>query len=115
MKRKINNPYVKEKFDECISGLLNCSYRTKNVEFCFFILFRLNEKDFSDKQKPLWNEIVAILTSEEPTYDIKGEPIVGQIENSLNSLNEIQYSNLMEKLLSLYFSLKGYDGYQKPL
>ena len=115
MTKKTNNPYAKEKFYQLVSGLLDCSYRTKGVVDCLCILVRLNNEDFSEKQKPLWNEIQSILTSEKPTYNSKGEVMVGNYENSINTLDEIQYSNLMEKILSLYFSLRGYENYQSPL
>lgn len=99
--------YAREKIGVAVydlaTGIGNIKERILDAYMGFHTLVR---EDFPDELKEDWDKIYETLTKEEPTYNEKGEAVVGKIENSLSKASIEDAVRLAELICNLNIKLQ---------
>lgn len=102
--------YAREKLISAVHNLAEGTGTIQQRLWDAYLAFHtLRETDFPEDLKSDWTEIHDSLTEEEPTYNDKGEPIVGKVENTLKKMSNETASELASKITSLYYMILTYD------
>jgi hypothetical protein len=72
----------------------------------FLIFHTLSEKDFANEYHEDWKFIYKSLTTEEPSYNEKGEVTTGRVENTLKILDEDACVKIAERIANLESKLR---------
>jgi len=72
----------------------------------FLIFHTLSKNDFSVELQEDWDFIYNSLTSQEPTYDKKGEVVSGKVQNTLKVLSEDKCVEIAERIVELETKLR---------
>ena len=98
--------YAKEKIGSAVHILATGRGGIKQRIWDAYMQFHpLRETDFPDDLKPKWNELHDRLTSEEPSYDSKGEVTNGRVQNTLNKLTDDECVEIAELIVDLEFEI----------
>ncbi|MBN8671885.1 MAG: hypothetical protein J0L80_14430 [Chitinophagales bacterium] len=101
--------YAREKINSAAHALASGTGTIQKRLWDAYMEFHpLQSSDFPDDLKEDWNEIHAALTTEEPTYNEKNEPIVGRVENTLRKMSDEAASELAAKITGLQYSILTY-------
>lgn len=102
--------YAREKINSAANALASGTGTIQQRLMDAYMQFHpLRTDDFPDDLKEDWDAIHAALTTEEPTYNEKNEPIVGRVENTLKKMSDEDASELATRITELQYSILTYD------
>lgn len=103
----MRHQYAKEKLGSAVHSMATDKGDIKTRLWHAFLIFHtLSERDFGDEFKEDWNFIYNSLTTEEPSYDDKGEVTTGRIQNTLKVLDEKTCVEIAERISNLAAKLR---------
>lgn len=98
----MRNRYAKEKLSSAVRLLATNKGDIKVGLWNAYLIFHpLTETDFSEDLREEWNIIHRNLTTEEPSYDEKGEVTDGRVQNTLKKLSHNKCQELVSMIKSL--------------
>ena len=99
--------YLTEKFAQAV-GLLATDPRgiKERLKSACVRLSGFNADNFPDHLKEYWNDINALILSQKPVTNSKGEVIVGILDNSIEHLSESDCISLANQIYDLKIMLE---------
>ncbi|NLU90629.1 hypothetical protein [Chitinophaga sp. Ak27] len=103
----MRHSYAREKFGVAVNTLATGTSDIRDrIWYAYLSFHTLTEKDFSEELKEDWLTIYNSLTTEEPTYDDKGEVTIGKVQNTLRKLDTKSCMDLAQKICDLNTKLR---------
>lgn len=98
--------YAKEKLAVTIEALATDAGDVRTRLTNSFMLFHtLTEDDFPNELQADWKWIMKELNRYEPRYNVKGEVIMGSVENTMRKVKNSTGVKIAEKIFKLYIKI----------